>query len=90
MSSQYDSYKSQCGKALEHFKTELKRRRSGRAAPSILEGLQVDYYGSNVSLQQLGLVAAPEPRMLTIQVYDLLRRRFSSRIWDSILRVMGR
>jgi len=70
MSSQYDSYKSQCGKALEHFKTELKRLRSGRAAPSILEGLQVDYYGSNVSLQQLGLVAAPEPRMLTIQVYD--------------------
>jgi ribosome recycling factor len=30
----------------------------------------VDYYGSSVSLQQLGMVSAPEPRMLTIQVYD--------------------
>jgi ribosome recycling factor len=30
----------------------------------------VEYYGSNVSLQQLGMVSAPEPRMLTIQVYD--------------------
>ena len=68
--STYDNYKAQCSKTLEHFKGELKRLRSGRAAPSILEGLQVDYYGSQVSLQQLGLVAAPEPRMLTIQVYD--------------------
>jgi ribosome recycling factor len=68
--SSYDNYKAQCSKTLEHFKVELKRLRSGRAAPSILEGLQVDYYGSQVSLQQLGLVAAPEPRMLTIQVYD--------------------
>lgn len=30
----------------------------------------VEYYGSQVSLQQLGMVSAPEPRMLTIQVYD--------------------
>ncbi len=70
MSSQFDNYKGNCAKALDHFKKELGRLRSGRASPSILEGLQVEYYGSNVSLQQLGLVAAPEPRMLTIQVYD--------------------
>jgi ribosome recycling factor len=70
MSSQFDSYKSQCAKALDHYKKELSRLRSGRATPSILDGLMVDYYGSNVSLQQLGMVSAPEPRMLTIQVYD--------------------
>lgn len=68
--STYDNYKAQCTKTLEHFKGELKRLRSGRATPSILEGLQVDYYGSQVPLQQLGMVAAPESRMLTIQVYD--------------------
>lgn len=70
MSSQFENFKSQCLKGLEHFKKELSRLRSGRAAPSLLEGLQVEYYGSNVPLQQLGLVNAPEPRMLTIQVYD--------------------
>lgn len=70
MSAQYEAYKGNCVKAIDHFKKELHRLRSGRATPSILEGLQVEYYGSNVALQQLGLVAAPEARMLTIQVYD--------------------
>lgn len=70
MSSQFDNYKAQCAKALDHYKKELSRLRSGRATPSLLEGLMVDYYGSSVSLQQLGMVSAPEPRMLTIQVYD--------------------
>jgi len=70
MSSQFDNYKALCAKALEHYKKELSRLRSGRATPSLLEGLMVQYYGSSVSLQQLGMVSAPEPRMLTIQVYD--------------------
>jgi ribosome recycling factor len=70
MSGQFDNYKQQCSKTLEHFKKELSRLRTGRATPALLEGLHVDYYGSHVPLQQLGMVAAPEPRMLTIQVYD--------------------
>jgi ribosome recycling factor len=70
MSAQFDNYKGQCAKTLEHYKKELSRLRSGRATPSLLEGLMVEYYGSQVSLQQLGMVSAPEPRMLTIQVYD--------------------
>lgn len=70
MSAQFDNYKAQCAKALDHYKKELSRLRSGRATPSLLEGLMVEYYGSQVSLQQLGMVSAPEPRMLTIQVYD--------------------
>lgn len=70
MSAQFDNYKAQCAKTLDHYKKELSRLRSGRATPSLLEGLHVDYYGSSVPLQQLGMVSAPEPRMLTIQVYD--------------------
>jgi ribosome recycling factor len=70
MSSKFDNYKAQCAKTLEHYKKELSRLRSGRATPSLLEGVNVEYYGSHVSLQQLGMVSAPEPRMLTIQVYD--------------------
>ena len=70
MSGQFEAYKAQCAKAVEHYKKELSRLRSGRATPQLLEGVNVDYYGSRVSLQQLGMVSAPEPRMLTIQVYD--------------------
>jgi ribosome recycling factor len=70
MSGDFESYKAQCGKAIDHYKKELSRLRTGRAAPSLLENLTVEYYGSAVPLQQLGLVAAPEPRLLTIQVYD--------------------
>lgn len=70
MSGNFDAYKQNCAKALDHYKKELSKLRTGRAAPSLLEGLQVEYYGSFVPLQQLGMIAAPEPRMLTIQVYD--------------------
>ena len=70
MSGKFDNYKAQCAKTLDHYKKELSRLRSGRATPTLLEGLNVEYYGSHVSLQQLGMVSAPEPRMLTIQVYD--------------------
>jgi ribosome recycling factor len=70
MSGKFDDYKAQCAKALDHFKKELGRLRSGRATPALLESVQVEYYGSKVPLQQLGMVAAPEPRMLTSQVYD--------------------
>ena len=70
MAGRFDEFKSQCTKALEHFKKDLGRLRTGRASTSILEGLHVEYYGSQVPLQQVGMVAAPEPRLLTIQVYD--------------------
>lgn len=68
--SQDSDFKQNCVKALEHYKKELGRLRTGRASTSLLEGLTVEYYGSQVPLQQLGLVNAPEPRLLTIQVYD--------------------
>ncbi len=59
-----------CKETLEYLQTELSRIRSGRANTALLEGVQVDYYGSTVPLQQLGLISAPEARLLTIQVYD--------------------
>lgn len=70
MVGSFDSYKQNCAKAIEHFKKDLSRLRSGRASTTLLEGINVDYYGSRVPLQQMGMVAAPEPRLLTIQVYD--------------------
>jgi ribosome recycling factor len=57
-------------KAVEHLKDQLKKLRTGRAATSLIEGIQVDYYGSMVPLIQLAMINAPEPRLLTVQVYD--------------------
>lgn len=57
-------------KAVEHLKDQLKKLRTGRATTSLLEGIQVEYYGSMVPLIQLGMINAPEPRLLTVQIYD--------------------
>lgn len=57
-------------KSIEHYKAQLQKLRSGRAAPSLLETIQVEYYGSMVPLQQLGMINSPEPRVLTVQIYD--------------------
>jgi ribosome recycling factor len=70
MASEIDTLNQLCVKAIDHFKKELSRLRSGRASASLLDGIHVDYYGSSVPLIQLGMVNAPEPRMLTVQVYD--------------------
>jgi len=70
MSGKYNDLEAKCKKTAEHFKTDLGRLRGGRATTSLLEGVTVDYYGSRVPLIQLGMISAPEPRLLTIQVYD--------------------
>ena len=62
--------KSNCEQSIEHFKTELSRMRSGRASTGLLEGIMVDYYGAQTPLIQLGMINAPEPRLVTVQVYD--------------------
>jgi ribosome recycling factor len=49
---------------------ELASIRSGRAAPSLLNRVSVDYYGSRVPLNQISNLSVPEPRMLVISPYD--------------------
>src|ERR1700756_1849618 len=56
--------------AFDVFKKELTGLRTGRAWVSLLEPIQVEAYGSHMPLSQLGTVNAPEPRMLTVQVWD--------------------
>ncbi|HEY4669986.1 MAG TPA: ribosome recycling factor [Tepidiformaceae bacterium] len=56
--------------AVTALKRELNGIRSGRAHASLIETLEVDYYGANTPLKQLGTINAPEARLLTIQVWD--------------------
>ena len=57
-------------KAVAHLQSEFGSVRTGRAVPALVEKLRVDYYGSEVPLQQLGGVMVPEPRVLVISPYD--------------------
>ena len=57
-------------KAVEHTLSEFGGVRTGRASPAFVEKLAVDYYGSEVPLQQLAGFTVPEARMLVIQPYD--------------------
>ncbi len=56
--------------AFNSFKHDLSSLRTGRASPAILDPIQVDAYGSMTPLPQLGTVSVPEPRLLSIQVWD--------------------
>src|SRR4051812_23134705 len=57
-------------KAVEHTQAEFGSVRTGRASPAFVEKLIVDYYGTEVPLQQLAGFSVPEARMLVIQPYD--------------------
>jgi ribosome recycling factor len=57
-------------KARDHLQGEFGSIRTGRASPVFVEKLRVDYYGSEVPLQQLAGFSVPEPRLLVISPYD--------------------
>src|SRR5437899_11469765 len=56
--------------AVAALKHELGGLRTGRAAASMLEPVQVDAYGTHMPLNQLATVSVPEPRLLSVQVWD--------------------
>jgi ribosome recycling factor len=58
------------GKSIDATTHELSTVRTGRASPSLLDRIVVDYYGAATPLRQLATISAPEPRMLTLQPYD--------------------
>jgi ribosome recycling factor len=62
--------KKRMDSALEVLRKELQGLRTGRASASLLEPITVEAYGSEMPLTQVGTVNVPEPRMLTVQVWD--------------------
>jgi ribosome recycling factor len=57
-------------KAVENTRREFSTIRSGKASTQLLDLVRVEAYGSVVPLNQVGLVSAPEPRLLTVQPFD--------------------
>jgi ribosome recycling factor len=62
--------KEKMAKAIGVLKEELAGIRTGRATPALLSRMVVDYYGTQVPIQQLASFSVPEPRTLLIQPYD--------------------
>ena len=56
--------------ALDSMRKDLGGLRSGRASTGLLEPVMVDAYGTSVPLSQVGTIGVPEPRMLSVQVWD--------------------
>jgi ribosome recycling factor len=56
--------------AIETLKREFAGLRTGRASPALLEPVKVEAYGTEMPLSQVGTIGTPEPRMLTVQVWD--------------------
>ena len=56
--------------ALEHFRSEAAKLRTGRAHPGLVENLLIDYYGSHTPLKQLASISIPEARQIVIQPWD--------------------
>lgn len=57
-------------KVIEATKREFSTIRTGRARPSLLDHVRVDYYGTPTPLSQMAQISAPEPRLLTIKPWD--------------------
>ncbi len=62
--------KERMNKSLDSLKQELAKLRTGRAHPSLLEHIHVDYYGSDVPLNQVASVTVSDPRTLAVQPWE--------------------
>jgi ribosome recycling factor len=66
----YVQLKSRMEKAVEDFRREMTATRTGRANVHMLDTVSVDYYGSQMPLNQIAQVHAPEPQLITVQPFD--------------------
>lgn len=65
-----DEAKKEMASAIDHLQTELSNIRTGRANPGLVQGVQVEVYGTNMRLSDLANVTAPEPQQLLISPFD--------------------
>jgi ribosome recycling factor len=63
-------YRDRMDKAVIALKEEFASLRTGRASASLLDQVHVDAYGSTVPINQVGAVSVPEPRMISVSVWD--------------------
>ncbi len=65
-----DQLNDRMSKTLNSFRTELTRVRTGRATPALLDGVKVDYYGSDMPISNVATISCPEPRLIQILPWE--------------------
>ncbi len=63
-------YETKMSSAISHFEDELKKIRTGRAHPSMLDGIFVEVYGTQLPLNQAATITAPEPQLIQVTPFD--------------------
>ena len=66
----YVTLKTRMDKAVEDFRREMAATRTGRANVHMMDTVSVDYYGSQMPLNQIAQIHAPEPQLITVQPFD--------------------
>lgn len=66
----YVQLRTRMEKAVEDFRREMAATRTGRASVHMLDSVSVEYYGSQMPLNQIAQVHAPEPQLITVQPFD--------------------
>jgi ribosome recycling factor len=66
----HEEAKSSMEKAVRKLRAELQKVRTGRASTALLDGIQVDYYGTATPLNQLANLTTPDPRLIVVVPYD--------------------
>ena len=85
----YDACKEAMEKALRSLKADLQKVRTGRASTALLDGLQVDYYGTPTPLNQLANLTVPDARLIVIAPYDKGAMQGIERATRLILEICG-
>lgn len=62
--------KEMMDRSIEHLKHELRSIRAGKATPSMLDSVKVDYYGTETPLNQIANINTPDPRTLSVQPWE--------------------
>jgi ribosome recycling factor len=62
--------RARMAKCVQTFQSDLKKQRTGRAAPGLIEHLKVDYYGTEVPLQQVASIAVEDARTLVVSPWE--------------------
>jgi len=66
----YDEYESRMKKTVEVLQAQYSAIRAGRANPSVLDQIKVEYYGTPTPINQIASISTPDPRTLMIQPWD--------------------
>ena len=66
----YNECNDRMEKTISHYQSEISTIRAGRASTTLLDSVKVDFYGTQSPINNIALISAPDPHLITVQPYD--------------------